>query len=371
MIRIAHCIHGLGLGGAQKVIAAIAQTGDSSRFAHHVYSTEGGELRDDVARAGASVRILPRHIPKYDPFWVRRLARAMAQDRVQLVHTHLFGDSLHGYLAERRSGSLPTVMTMHNELSSFTGIQRIGYRYLLARCDRTVACSENVRQSIEEAGDEVRSLHCIPNGIEEPPEQDREANRKQLLAEFGLDDDTLVLASIGRLSEQKGLTFLIDAFARVPAEQRDRSVLLLVGEGELRKELEQAALRHGVGDRVLFTGFRSDIRELLSAIDILVFSSLWEGLPIALLEAMAAGVCIVGTRIPGIAQAVEDGHHAVLVPPADAAELSAALAHVGTDEARRRTLGRAARERFRERFTATPMVRDYEALYSELIDRID
>ncbi|MEM7586074.1 MAG: glycosyltransferase, partial [Acidobacteriota bacterium] len=105
-LRVAHCIHGLGLGGAQKVIAALVRGRQDPRLEVFVYSCHGGVHREEIAAAGATVRLLPRHLPKIDPLWAMRLGRRMRRDRIDLVHTHLFGDSLHGVLAARLAGRL-------------------------------------------------------------------------------------------------------------------------------------------------------------------------------------------------------------------------------------------------------------------------
>ena len=103
-MRIAHCIHGLGVGGAQQVVREITAGSDRSEFRYFVYCCVDGDTRPRIEETGATVRVLPRRLSKIDPAWVRGLARAMREDHVDLVHTHLFGDSLHGYLAARASG---------------------------------------------------------------------------------------------------------------------------------------------------------------------------------------------------------------------------------------------------------------------------
>ena len=132
---IAHCIHGLGLGGAQRVLHEILLKSDDNDFRYSVYCSLDGLFRKDVETAGATVQILPRRLPKLDPFWIRKLSVAMRLDRIELVHTHLFGDSLHGYLAARACASLPVIMTLHNTWSSFSRLQRLGYRWLFGRCE--------------------------------------------------------------------------------------------------------------------------------------------------------------------------------------------------------------------------------------------
>lgn len=368
-MNIAHCIHGLGLGGAQKVITSIVRGIASREHRFFVYACEDGVLREQVEDAGATARIVPRISRKFDPLLIGRFARHMRDDRIELAHAHLFGDSLHGYLAARRVGSLPMVITLHIGTEGCNRLQRLGYRWLFPRCDRVVACSEAVRQSfIADFGTAAERVLTIPNGIEDPgaPSGPPE-NRHELRASLGVGPEDTLLAGIGRLERQKGFDYLIRAIAALPDDSKSRVRLVLFGEGAILEELQQQARRAGVSDRVLFAGFRPDIRELMAAIDVVVFSSLWEGLPIALLEAMAAARCIVTTDVPGNLEAVRDTREALVVPSRSVDRLSAALNAVITEPDLRLELGENSRRRFLERFAADQMVESYEALYREVL----
>lgn len=368
MIKVAHCIHGLGLGGAQKLIAAIVRGRQDESLSYFVYAGLDGVLREEMAATGATVRILPRTLPKFDPNYLARLARAMRGDRIDLVHTHLFGDTLHGYLASRLAGGLPCIMTLHIGVDGLTRLQLAGYRRLLRGATRAVACSRSVRRSFQAHDPSLaRKVTAIPNGIEDPSagalDEGERSRRRQSL---GVPAGSTVLASIGRLAEQKGYRYLIPAFARACRELDQDLRLVFFGDGPLRRELESLAASEGAADRVVFAGFRPDIGELLAVVDAVVFSSLWEGLPLALLEAMAAGRCIVATAIPGIQEAVRDGDQSLLVPAGAIEPLGAALARVAAEPELRRRLGRAARRRFLDEYTAGLMVQRYEDLYREV-----
>jgi glycosyltransferase involved in cell wall biosynthesis len=170
------------------------------------------------------------------------------------------------------------------------------------------------------------------------------------------------------LSEQKGQRYLISAFARLRREQPDNPVrLVLLGDGELRQELEAQVTAEKMSDHILFAGFRPDIPELLQAVDVIVFSSLFEGLPIALLEAMAAARPLVCTDIPGNLDAVRDDREALIVRTADADSLAQALGRITRDTALRQRLGQGARQRFLDQFTAAAMVGHYEDLYHQVL----
>lgn len=367
-MNVAHCIHGLGPGGAQKVIATILRGRRDDRLRYFIYSCHSGIQHSELTESGATVRIIPRRLAKFDPLWVAGLARAMRRDGIDLVHTHLFGDSLHGALAARLAGGRPVVMTLHTLPQGLSRLQRRGYRWLLARCARAIACSRSVARGFAEQRLTDRLPETIANGFE-PPRRDplSDEERHALRASFGAGRDTVLFAAVGRLTAAKGFADLLQAFARLADAGSDLDTrLMLVGEGPLRDELEVRARRLGLDERVTFAGFRSDVPELLEAVDIVVFSSRWEGLPVALLEAMAAGRCIVSTDVPGILEAVRDGREALVSPVADVAALTASLLRAAVEPALRARLAEAAKRRFQRRFTAAVMVERYETVYRNL-----
>lgn len=360
-IRIGHCIHGLGLGGAQEVIKTLVAGTAGDGFEHVVYSCEGGLFEDRLEEAGARVRILPRHVPKFDPFWVAHLAKAMRSDDVDLVHTHLFGDSLHGVLAARRIG-LPTLMTLHLPFRNVRGFQRRGYVWLLHKATRVVACSAEAQRTFSEAADGVVEIETIPNGVDdrEPSLSTADARRR-----LHLPEDGLVVGAIGRLAAEKGLPLLLAAFAQLP-DVIPPTRLVLIGAGEERASLQSEARRLGIEARTTFAGERRDVRELLSAFDVVASSSLGEGLPLSLLEAMCAARALVWTDVDGMSTTVRHEREALLVPANDREAFADALGRVLCDADLRTRLGTAARTRFEESFTSAHMIRRYRATYEAL-----
>ena len=368
-MNVAHCIHGLTLGGAQQVIKNLVGARSDPRFDYHVYCSLDGPMRPSVERAGARVRVLPRRFSKLDPFWIRDLVESMRLDQIDLVHTHLFGDTLHGYLASRLAGRLPTVATLHSRPDILTPLQNRAYGWLIARFDRVVACSEAVNLAYRERGGSgVERIITITNGIDFPTDRKLGTdNRTSIREAFGLDPGGVVIATIGRLSSEKGLDTLISAFAQVRAQSGHKAQLVIAGDGPLLGDLETQARRSGEGDSIVFPGFVNDIPALLAVTDILVISSRSEGLPIALLEAMAAGCCVLATDLPGILEAVRPEAEARIVEPGNSDELHRGLVELISDQELRKRLGDAARSRFQERFTARRMVESYERLYAELL----
>ncbi|MEM1245374.1 MAG: glycosyltransferase [Acidobacteriota bacterium] len=360
-LTVGQCIHGLGLGGAQKVIASIVR-GGSEDIEHIVYSCEDGVLADEVRDAGAQVRVLPRNIPKWDHGWMLRTAAAFLDDGVDVVHGHLFGDTLHGYFAARRANQLPFLMTLHNDYESFSRIQKFGYGYLLRRADLAVGCSRFVEESFAAHHSVNGRLSAIVNGIEAPTADDGAG--AALLEELEVDRERPVVMTIGRLSEQKGFRVLLDAFSQMTVDAQ----LVFVGEGDLEASLRQRRAELGLGDRVFFAGYRDDAGALTYVADVVAFPSLWEGLPIGLIEAMARRRALVVTALPGMLEAVRLDEEALVAPPGDAEALAGSLDRLLGDEELRSRLGRAARARYESCFTAAQMVSEYEAVYRRLAE---
>ncbi|HVR10088.1 MAG TPA: glycosyltransferase [Thermoanaerobaculia bacterium] len=363
-MRVAHCIHGLGLGGAQEVIRQIV-AGRRGELTYFVYTCEGGALLPRLEAAGARVRVLPRRLPKLDPGWVARLARAMRADGIDVVHTHLFGDSLHGYLAAQAAGALPVVMTLHSERTLLSRLQQAGYRWLLARAGQVVACGDSVCASYR-GWRTAQPMRTVANGIAVPPlPAAGPAAVARLRAELGLPATALTFATVGRLVALKGHRFLIAALAQALPALPGPVRLAVLGDGPLAPELRARAAAAGLGEQVVFAGSRDDVARLLPAFDVVVFSSVSEGLPMALLEAMAAGRCIVASGLPGIVEAVRPDGEALIVRPAAAGELAAALQRAAAEPGLRERLGQAARRRFLAAYTGPRMVASYEAIYRE------
>jgi glycosyltransferase involved in cell wall biosynthesis len=196
------------------------------------------------------------------------------------------------------------------------------------------------------------------------PDPDR---GRAVRAELGLPESACVIGSIGRLNAQKGHRYLLEAASIVVARRRD-AYFLIVGDGDLLEPLKAQAAVLGLGDRVVFAGHRSDVPAILDALDVFCISSTYEGTPLALFEAMAAGKAVVSTSVDGCREVLQEGVTALLVPTADAPALAAALLRVVEDPSLRTTLAGEAR-RAAARYDIGESVRRIEAIYDELLAR--
>jgi glycosyltransferase involved in cell wall biosynthesis len=366
-VPIAHVIHSLGLGGAQQVVKYLVSHGDKATFAHRVYAGSTGVFHSEVEAAGAAVSIVQRYVPKFDPIWIAKLATLLHRDEIRLVHTHLFGDSLHGTIAAQWAGRIPVIVTIHNSLADFTGVQRAGYKWMLPRAARVVACSESAGASFRTLVDE-KLISAIPNGIDPSAVPPVTESAVRIAREtLGVPASAVLVGAVGRLVPQKGFSFLLSAFRSVIDRTRADVRLVLLGTGPDEAALRRQAGEAGIADRVSFLGFRSDARELMVGFDVLVFSSLYEGLPMTLLEGMAARRCIVSTDAPGLGEVLTDGSDAVLARPRDPESLALALSRAIEQPELRQRLGEAAYRTFLSRYTVERMVTAYERLYREVL----
>ncbi|MDD5658175.1 MAG: glycosyltransferase [Elusimicrobia bacterium] len=212
------------------------------------------------------------------------------------------------------------------------------------------------------AADKVRTIY---NGIDiaEQPAGERDSKRREL----GLGAEDVLIGAIGRLDEQKGHAYLVEAMSRM--RNLSRAHCVIMGDGPLRGKLEARIRRLGLKNSVRLLGEVDDASSRLSALDIFVLPSLWEGLPNALLEAMAHGLPAAASSVDGVCEAVEDGVTGFLVPPKDPDALAGALSKLIADAQTRRRMGAAGRARVAERFSFSRMLASYEAAYREVVSR--
>lgn len=352
----------LHVGGVEEVVRTYVKYFDKQRYNIAIICFEAGTIAAEIA-AIPGVRLL--HIGTKSRLKRFRAIFAYARSfKPTIVHNHT---GWYGLLVGRLVGA-KTVETVHNVYHWYTLAQRIHYGLYANLADRIIAVSGVVRDFTLNffpffPGKKIQVLH---NGIEVPPLPSAETRRDQRMA-FGFNDSTMVLGFTGRLTEQKGIEYLLES-VKILTDRFPGVRLLIIGDGERKTELESLAERLNICDQVVFTGYRRDIFALIGAMDIFVLPSLWEGLPISLLEAMAMHLPAVASDVGGIREVIDDGINGFLVPARDVKTLVARLTTVLEDHEQRRTMGAAARKRVQESFSADGMVRATDALYQSLLN---
>jgi len=228
---------------------------------------------------------------------------------------------------------------------------------------KLVNVSRKVLEQAAAAGIRREHMTVIPNGI--PPSEAHAGERPTTRRELGVHADAVLVLSVGRLVYQKGHEYLVEAMQTV-VRQSPNVQAVICGEGPLRGQLEAQISRQGLAACVHLLGNRLDIGRYLSAADIFVLPSRWEGLPVALLEAMDAGLPIIATRVEGVEEVIQDDDHGILVPPEDARALANSIGKLIEDPGRRRRMGGAARARVRATYTADIMCEKYLSLMQNL-----
>ena len=361
------------IGGAEHLAAQIPLRLDRDRFEPILCATrweEGGRSDPGVAATAAELRaggvdvIGLGRTGRFDADPWRRLRRELRGRRVDVLHAHQFGSNVWG-TAIGRLARTPVVVA-HEHTWSYEGqpVRKALDRHLIARfADAFIAVSrEDRRRMMEVEHIPEAVIRYIPNGAP----ASKPAEGRDVRAELGIAPDAPVIGSVGILRKQKAFEVLIGAAARL-APRHPGLRVLIAGYGEEHDTLTAEIARNGLQDVVVLLGHREDVPDLLRALDVAVCSSDYEGMPLAILEYMDAGLPVVSTAVGGVPDVVVEGETGLLVPRRDDAALAKALDTLIRDPERARAMGEAGRERRRTEFDLDTMVRRLEALYEELL----
>ncbi len=331
-------------GHAVVPVLPVGKTGWlGARFAEHGFEAETFEIHS-----------------VYDRRFLGKLEGDLRRRGTTVIHSHEFAMAVYGTVVARRLG-VRHVVTHHANMWMTDKLRRrIALRWAIRNADATVAVSEDYRQHlIRTLGPTAERVITILNGIPE-----RIGDAAPVRQEFAIADDAVVVLAAGQLSERKGHAVLIRAVQRIRAEGCTRPLrVLIAGEGPDEAKLRALITECGVAESVQLIGTRLDIPNLLAASHILAMPSIWEGLPLAVLEGMLAGCAVIGSRISGIPEAVRDGVDGLLTPAGDVPALAGALRRLLEDRPLRERMGAAARDRAQAEFHIARMMDKYERLY--------
>lgn len=361
-VRVLYVVGDLGRGGAQKQLYLLLKHMDRRAFAPTVVTlAEGGLWTEPVRALGVPVVELTRRrsleLGRFFGLWraVRRTAPAILQ-------TLLFSDHAYGLLAGRLAG-VPILVTSRriDRYGEATSVLRKLSQLLWRWADATICNAERSRES---APPSLVARHTvIPNGIEpDLPTRTRGDVRREL----GLSEDAIVVGGLGRLVAQKNQALWIDVAADV-VRTRPETRFLLVGGGPLEAELRGQISRLGIEDAVILTGDRSDVADVMGAMDIFLLTSDREGMSNATMEAMSLGLPCVVTDAGGAGELIVDGQSGYVCRRGDRATLADRLGRLLDDPQLRRRLGSSARDRVHDLFSPERMARSTEALYRRLL----
>jgi glycosyltransferase involved in cell wall biosynthesis len=378
-IRVLSVITGLASGGATNVVLDLASHfSHRPGFAQDLVTGPSPPGRTDQTHLaydlGINTRVVPtlvNHIrPAANLRAVAQLRRIMVEGRYDIVHTHSSVAGVVGRLAARWAG-VPVVIhhvhgwALHDEMSLamrtlYVGLERLCARYTT---QLVVVSRPDIQKGLSHRIGQEDRYRLIYNGIDLEKFQ-QPVNEQEVRAELGLDPHSKLVGMIGRLDRQKNPLDLIRTAAlvtaRMPAVQ-----FLIVGDGVLRPECERLIDELHLRDTVFLLGFRSDVARILPILNVTAMSSLWEGLPIAFLEAMSASKPIVANNVDGAGDVVVNGTTGYLVTPQRPAEMAERILCLLRDEALCREMGRVAREQSLY-FSKQRMLQEVEHLYQKL-----
>lgn len=362
--RLLHIIPSLDRAGAEKQLCLLAKHLPRDQFEVHVCAlTRSGPLEAELRAADIPVAVIGKRW-KADPLAYWRLRRHITQLRPDLVHTWMFAANAYGRAAARAAGVRRLVAGERCVDQWKAGYQFAIDRRLIQYTDRVVVNAPAARDFCVAHGLPADRFEVIPNGI--PPAPESRYSREELLERLGLPEDALLVAAVGRLWPQKRVKDLIWAFMLI-AVLYENARLLVIGDGPQRPLLEQFVRDLKAEQSVLMLGHRDDVPDLAPHFDVFWSGSEYEGMPNAVMEAMAAGVPVVATDIPGNRDLVVPEETGFLVGVGARAARAHATDKLLGDAALRRRQGEAGRARMLRDFGIESLIARHVALYREVL----
>jgi glycosyltransferase involved in cell wall biosynthesis len=365
--RVLHVIDTTGPGGAETVFLDLAAQLDPARWTSRATVTAPGWVHDQLVTRGVGFDLIPSSATTLDLGYLRGLVRMVRRHRIDLVQTHLLGSAVYGTVAARLGGAR-AVCTFHGvwDLEQAGRLLALK-RWLVRRADRLVFVSRSVRDTFDAAGFGMSPDRAVViyNGIAPAPSS---AARDAVRHRLGLRNGQLLVGAIGNVRPAKGYDVLLEAAARVAAQVPD--VRFVIAGDTAHPDYEGVCRRRavlGLEGTVEFLGFRDDVEDLLSALDVLVSTSRSEGFSLSTVQAMAAGVPVVATRSGGPEEILEDGRTGVLVTNGSAEAVARGIERVYGDAGFAARLAAEGRVEVARRFSLRRMVLAYEDLYSAVL----
>ena len=371
-VKVLWLIKGLDSGGAEKLLTTAIPYIDRNTFDYEVAYClpQNNGLAKEFKRADIPVYCLNLKT-SFDPRGPYRLFRLLRDRRPQILHIHLPYTGILGRVIGRLAGMRGIVYTESSVVEMYHPFTRF-LNLLTYPLDRsTIAVSEEVQRSITKhrIASQTKPLVIYPGvdsghgmASDEQPEKAREA--------LGIPANHKVVGNVANIRPEKGHEYLVRAAKIVLDSCPDVTFVVVGGErtkGDISR-LEELTERLGIRERVIFTGSRQDVLDIMRSFDLFVLSSLYEGLPVALLEAMSVGKPAVAPTVGGIPEVIEDGLNGFLVQPRDPEKLAEKILEILQDHVLRSKMSQNAAQAIRERFNLQGMVRRVEQVYSEMLN---
>lgn len=360
--RVLHIVDSLEIGGLERLVHDLAITRGAASTSVACLCALGpfGEV---LRNRGIPVELIGTQGGYIPTVW--RMRKHLRRIKPDLIHCHNLFSFLNGCTASRLAGNIPLVMTKHGASVPGNGLGSRMNRVLIRRAD-VVAVSRQARH-IMRVWTGNRQVHYIANGISTDA-YDHLPTRTEARTQLDLPQSSFVIGIVARVTPSKGHQLLIEVFARMRTKIAN-AMLLIVGDGIGLSEVKAQVGRLGLNSPVRLMGERQDVPTILAAMDVFCLPSETEGMPMTILEAMAAGLPVVASNVGGIPELVEEGRTGFMVGPGAADELEAALVTLANDPERAREMGRLGRDRLWNEFSVKSTLSAYEELYREVTTR--
>jgi glycosyltransferase involved in cell wall biosynthesis len=361
-------LHSLQVGGAEVLAARLARQLQGDYRFLFVCLDKLGSLGEELQAEGFPVEVLNRR-PGLDWHSTFRLARFLHRENVALLHAHQYTPFFYALTARWLGRRIPVLFTEHGRhFPDYPRRKRIIANWLLlSRRDRVVGVGEAVRRAlVANEGIAAERVGVIYNGVNLEPFSLRSSDRDSARREMRVGPNDLVVIQVARLDYLKDHLTALRALDHVAARRRDVR-LVLVGEGPEREKIEAEVRQRRLSEHVRLLGLRSDVGRLVSASDVFLLTSISEGIPLTVIEAMGAQLPVVSTRVGGVGEIVVDGQTGLLAPAKDDRTLAEHLLSLAAEPARRRQMGHLGCERARAMFCERRMHAEYVRLYEEMI----
>lgn len=359
-LRILHLTETAGPGGAEMLMVRLVER-LGTQYESRVGLIKDGWLAAEMKKRGVPVLLFANRGSGRVGL-IRELVATIRRENIDLIHSHEFLMNTYGAVASILSG-VPQLATVHGRNYYGDRARRRGlYRAVSRRACFVAVCEATKDYLVQRVGVAPRRIRVVHNGVDVGEVGQGEDGRMG----SGASQRVPTICTVGRLSRVKNHSDLLLAVCELVKKWQDLE-LLVVGRGRLESVLKQQVVDLGLSRNVRFMGHLENPKEIWPRVDVFVLPSLSEGMPLSLLEAMAAGVPAVATRVGGVGEAIEDGETGLLVPPGDRHALAEGIMKLLDDRTLARQMGKSAQETVVRRFSLTQMVQTYREIYADLI----
>ncbi len=368
--NILHTIRQGKIGGGETHVLDLVQTLDKDRFNSAVISFTDGEMVDRLEKLGIKCYVIPTTKPFDCSVW-SKVGEIATAENANIIHAHGTRACSNSFRAAKKR-NIPLIYTIHGWSFHHTQpvyirtVRELSERYLVRKSTVNIAVSDANRQ---EGIERLKMPHSVvvKNGVN-LNKFSPEGAYKDIRRELNIPAETTLIGYIVRLTEQKDPLTFIRAIRCVTDRDGSANIrFLIVGDGDLKRQAVALADQLGVSSRIIFQDFRTDVPDILHAVDIYCLPSLWEGLPIGLLEAMAMKKTIVATPVDGTKEIVSDRENGLLVPIKDPSKLADAVIELHNDRQLARRLAENAHKDIEQKYNVLKMTKEIENVYRQVL----